>query len=249
MKYLKKYYKYKLKQLGGSQFNRQQDKLLFILTCCAQNKFYEEVKPFINLNKTFRTDIQLWSAMNKTTYSKNCNIYRCISTTERDKTLLMAAVVGGNIDHIRFLLPFSNIHAKTSFTINRQSVMDLAIERGNMDIINLLDKSGTLDISLWTIKNKLLDAIDDNNLPLFTFLINKVDVKTISYESNDFGNLGLIQPIKDNETLLMLASKYGRLDMVKLLIEHGVDVNSKFEIEAGLKNKEKLDRFKQKINF
>jgi phosphoribosylanthranilate isomerase len=30
---------------------------------------------------------------------------------------------------------------------------------------------------------------------------------------------------------------------------YAIDVNSKFEIEAGLKNKEKLDRFKQKINF
>jgi len=30
---------------------------------------------------------------------------------------------------------------------------------------------------------------------------------------------------------------------------YAIDVNSKFEIEAGLKNKKKLDRFKQKINF
>lgn len=30
---------------------------------------------------------------------------------------------------------------------------------------------------------------------------------------------------------------------------YAVDVNSKFEIEAGLKNKEELDRFKLKINF
>ena len=30
---------------------------------------------------------------------------------------------------------------------------------------------------------------------------------------------------------------------------YAIDVNSKFEIEAGLKDKEKLDRFKQKINF
>ena len=30
---------------------------------------------------------------------------------------------------------------------------------------------------------------------------------------------------------------------------YAIDVNSKFEIEPGLKNKEKLDRFKQKINF
>ena len=30
---------------------------------------------------------------------------------------------------------------------------------------------------------------------------------------------------------------------------YAIDVNSKFEIEAGLKNKKELDRFKQKINF
>ena len=30
---------------------------------------------------------------------------------------------------------------------------------------------------------------------------------------------------------------------------YAIDVNSKFEIEAGLKNKEELHRFKQKINF
>ena len=44
------------------------------------------------------------------------------------------------------------------------------------------------------------------------------------------------------------------IDLVKQILKTdlpiiAIDVNSKFEIEAGLKNKEKLDRFKQKINF
>lgn len=44
------------------------------------------------------------------------------------------------------------------------------------------------------------------------------------------------------------------LDLVKQILKtdlpiHAIDVNSKFEIEAGLKDKEKLVRFKQKINF
>jgi phosphoribosylanthranilate isomerase len=44
------------------------------------------------------------------------------------------------------------------------------------------------------------------------------------------------------------------IDLVKQILKtdlpiYAIDVNSKFEIEAGLKNKEKLDRFKQKINF
>ncbi len=44
------------------------------------------------------------------------------------------------------------------------------------------------------------------------------------------------------------------IDLVKKILKtdlpiHAIDVNSKFEIEAGLKNKEELDRFKQKINF
>ena len=44
------------------------------------------------------------------------------------------------------------------------------------------------------------------------------------------------------------------LDLVKQILKtdlpiYAIDVNSKFEIEAGLKDKEKLDRFKQKINF
>ena len=44
------------------------------------------------------------------------------------------------------------------------------------------------------------------------------------------------------------------IDLVKQILKtdlpiHAIDVNSKFEIEAGLKNKEELDRFKQKINF
>jgi phosphoribosylanthranilate isomerase len=44
------------------------------------------------------------------------------------------------------------------------------------------------------------------------------------------------------------------IDLVKQILKtdlpiFAIDVNSKFEIEAGLKNKEKLDRFKQKINF
>ena len=44
------------------------------------------------------------------------------------------------------------------------------------------------------------------------------------------------------------------IDLVKQILKtdlpiYAIDVNSKFEIEAGLKDKEKLDRFKQKINF
>lgn len=44
------------------------------------------------------------------------------------------------------------------------------------------------------------------------------------------------------------------IDLVKQILKtdlpiYAVDLNSKFEIEAGLKNKEELDRFKQKINF
>ena len=43
-------------------------------------------------------------------------------------------------------------------------------------------------------------------------------------------------------------------DLVKQILKtdlpiYAIDVNSKFEIEAGLKNKDELDRFKQKINF
>lgn len=44
------------------------------------------------------------------------------------------------------------------------------------------------------------------------------------------------------------------IDLVKQILItdlpiYAIDVNSKFEIEAGLKNKEELHRFKQKINF
>jgi phosphoribosylanthranilate isomerase len=44
------------------------------------------------------------------------------------------------------------------------------------------------------------------------------------------------------------------IDLVKQILKTdlpicAIDVNSKFEIEGGLKNKEELDRFKQKINF
>ena len=44
------------------------------------------------------------------------------------------------------------------------------------------------------------------------------------------------------------------IDLVKQILKtdlpiYAIDVNSKFEIEARLKDKEKLDRFKQKINF
>jgi phosphoribosylanthranilate isomerase len=44
------------------------------------------------------------------------------------------------------------------------------------------------------------------------------------------------------------------IDLVKQILKtdlpiYAIDVNSKFEIEPGLKNKQELDRFKQKINF
>jgi phosphoribosylanthranilate isomerase len=44
------------------------------------------------------------------------------------------------------------------------------------------------------------------------------------------------------------------IDLVNEIVKtdlpiYAIDVNSKFEIEPGLKNKEELHRFKQKINF
>ena len=60
--YKLKYSKYtnKLKQIGSASYTPEEDRLLTLLERCAQNGFTYEIKPFLNLNKTFRNYVGIW---------------------------------------------------------------------------------------------------------------------------------------------------------------------------------------------
>lgn len=226
MSYLKKYNKYRLKQLAGS-LATQEDKLLSILTSCAEKKMFTEVKPFINLKRSYQNDKQLLSAMNMMTFFNG-------------KTLLMAKVAsvigirivinnGGiyedntitvyidkrvrpnyNIDHIRFLLPCANINAESN---DKKTALNLACEGGRMDIIELLVQHGaTLNVTERAVRRALVDTVEDNNIPVFRFLMDRGADPNCS--------------VCSNITVLMTASKLGRLDMVRSLVERGANVNT-----------------------
>ena len=101
MSYLKKYNKYRLKQLAGS-LPTQEDKLLSILNCCAEKKMFTEVKPFINLKRSYQNDKQLLSAMNMMTFFN-------------DKTLLMAKVASAI--GIRIVINNGGIYEDNTITV------------------------------------------------------------------------------------------------------------------------------------
>jgi ankyrin repeat protein len=124
MSYLKKYYKYKSKQLGGSLPSEPSEKLLFILTTCVQNHFFVEVKPFINLNKSFRNDAQLLSANSKSL----------------GKTNLMGAAFTGDIARITKLLKYYNINNADHLGY---TPLIIACENGKNDDMVIEEKIGT----------------------------------------------------------------------------------------------------------
>ena len=217
MQYLKKYYKYRLKQSAGSQFQTPDDKLLSIIATCAQNKF-SEVTPFVNINKLFRKDVQLWSSVCKLPLAKdepyNEEFLYGNDPDRRDfrKTLLMAAVIGGNLNRINFVLPYSNIEAITDFG---HSALSLACNMNRLDIVILLLDRGATTRTL-AIDCILGRTIQNNNIDLFTLLINR------GADANSY--CGYIS----GETVLMSASRAGHLNMVRLLVDNGARLEESF---------------------
>jgi ankyrin repeat protein len=210
MQYFKKYYKYRLKQFAGSQYQTSHDKLLYVIAMCAQNKF-SEVTPFVNLNKSFRKDDQLWSSVCKLPQVHdepyNEEFLYSIDPDRRDfrKTFLMAAVIGGNLDRINFILPYSNIEAITDFGY---SALSLSCDMNRLDIVTfLLDRGAKINTM---IMNAVFGkTIQNNNIELFTLLITR-GININSYDTPKYGY-----------TFLMYAVSLERLNMVRLLVDHG----------------------------
>jgi ankyrin repeat protein len=197
MSYLKKYYKYKLKQLGGSLVTPQ-DKLLSSIISCAQNGFVSEVKPFRNLTRLLRNDDQLLAVNNQSLIRET-----------RIKTYLMAAAFSGDIVLVTKLLKYSNINA-----INQlgETALMLACENGKNDVvIFLLNNGANININQHG-KTAFLLACENCNLEVITrFLQLGANIQDIG----QFGN-----------TTLMLALKGGNIDIILFLLQQGVNVNA-----------------------
>ena len=196
MQYLKKYYKYRLKQLGGSQFQTPQDKLLFLIGSCAQNGFVSEVKPFINLNKTFRGDDQLWSVIDR-------------SPGMNGKTYFMAAAFSGDVPKLRKLLPYFNINSTDDFG---KSVLMLACERAKNDaVIFLLNNGANINLVYQYDKTAFMFACETCNVEVITrFIQLGANIQSV----DQFG-----------KNALMFACEKGNIVIVDYFIRQGVDVN------------------------
>ena len=197
MSYFKKYYKYKLKQLGGS-VGTPQDKLLSVIISCAQNGFASEVKPFRNLTKILRNDDQLLSASNK-------SLLQGIHI----KTNLMAAAFSGDIVLVTKLLKYSNINAINQFGEN---ALMLACENGRNDVvIFLLNHGANININQHG-KTAFMLACENCNLEVITRFLQ------LGANIHDIGQFG--------NTTLMLALKGGNTDIILFLLQQGVNVNA-----------------------
>jgi len=239
MSYLKKYYKYKLKQLGGSLPSEPSEKLLFILTTCAQNRFFVEVKPFINLNKSFRNDDQLLAANSKSLGKTNLmgaaftgdieritkllKYYNINNTDHLGYTPLITACENGKNDAVIFLLDRGankNLnpigfkkYSYEYYDYGMYTPFMIACEKCNVDVIERFINSGT-SVNETTVygSTALMYAVKGNNLDVIRFLIERgVNINVIN---------------QGNNTALMLAIQDNKMNIVELLLESGADVNS-----------------------
>ncbi|KAI9650422.1 hypothetical protein NHQ30_000436 [Ciborinia camelliae] len=182
-----------------------------------------------------------------------------------NQTPLLFAIEKGNIDIIRLLLdngadlevnkderetnpskfqlPLSLGEVKR---LRGQMPLHLAIEKGNINIIQLLlDKGIDLEGKNWKIKKSLVLAIDKEDINIIQLLLDRgADLEAgCSIDQIPLflaikkGNINIIQLLLDrgadfeaknwkDETSLFLAIEKGNINIIQLLLDKGVDLEA-----------------------
>ena len=144
-------------------------------------------------------------------------------------TALMLASAWGYIDIVTLLIEEgAYVNARTK---HGNTALMYASQEGHPEVAELLIEKGA-DINVqedygWTA---LMFASDRGQIEVTKLLIEKgADVNTMSIEHEecrDYGKEYVIVRVPCGYTALMAASEMGHIDIVKLLIEAGADVNA-----------------------
>jgi ankyrin repeat protein len=208
---LNKYLKYvnKLKQLGGASYSLSENKLLDIFDRCAENGFINEIKPYINLNKTFRNYNSIWS------YFKDEH------NNLRNKTRLMYSSRVGDLQRVRFLL---NLHANVNLESRYLNNIKKEVLIHEPDGIYFQYNS-----------TALIEACQFNHLDIVQELCNHGAIVNPPipdlnpFVINPYASGRLLEvwrcSIEYNYSPLVIASANGFIEIVRYLITRGADIN------------------------
>lgn len=153
------------------------------------------------------------------------------------ETVLYVAAGAGNAEIVQMLL---NAGARNTPDNNGVTPLDLAISYGDRDIVALFPASAyrenTIELEREGLKTSGLDNYSsflhpntDKENKGFAELVNLVHKN--DYEGmehilrNNSRDINNIYQIHENKTVLYLAVERGSLDMAKLLLDNGADVN------------------------
>ena len=194
--------------------------------------------------------------------------YILVKTGEFDgRTPLHEASLNGNLEFVKYLV---NQGAVLDAGVNEEGTLKgatpliLSCKEGNLKVIRYLIDSGAdirkqakngLDCASWAIFNNKIDVLK-HILPIYPDLIRRKLLKgrnllhlsvwkgrlasAIVILKNE-GNKAIEEQDEEGNTALGIASYYGRLPIVKLLVQNGANIN-----HIGYHNKNVIDLAKWK---
>ena len=158
-------------------------------------------------------------------------------------TPLIAAVFANKPEIVKLLLSRSNV--KINFkNFSRKTALDIALEKGHTEIIQLLKAKNAQDTGKWRLNQLLLTACDNGNLEAIKSALEKgADVNArdvygrtalmiVFYWKNIHAadyllSKGADLQAKDfyGENALMEAAREGNIDIVRYLVEKGIRID------------------------
>jgi len=172
-------------------------KLILSMTICSQNEFSNEVKQVINLNKSYRNDIQLWRTLNIETINK----------------LLEYAIRQRNLNRMKFLLKLGgnpNGHLEQNIIYNYDDEGDILYYPYLLALIN--QRSPLYQ------HNPNIEQLDTPLEELIEYLLGYGADPNI-LDNNDVLLGG------SPKSALFFAVTYNEPRVIELLIQYGADMN------------------------
>jgi ankyrin repeat protein len=207
MSYLKKYNKYRLKQLAGSLPSDLNDNLLSIINSCIQYGFSKKIKPILNLNKSFRNNALL--AMTRGTQGSYL------------KTRLMYAILNDDTERVGILVG-SNINAIDEFG---RTALLTAIESRKPDIVRYLLTIPNIDVN-YSIPDYIADYIPTErytnstqpyNALKFACIKNYIDIIELLLDKG--------ADVNSAQDEFMSAIRDNNIELVELFIRYNINLN------------------------